>query len=297
MPANSGAISGTVAHTHAADSADGGPLAANTTEFGLSSGSILFSDGNSIQELVIGGSSTVLTESGGSPVWSASPGAITTTKGDLSGFSTTQARVPISSNNFSLLCDTAEALGLKWAASSTSILTTTGDLLAASAANVLTRIGAHATNGYVLTSNGAGVLPTYQAIAASAPRSFWSARYEGTMNAGDSRSNTANGFGDWNTGGTGCGENTYCENNVYGANCTIVECAISLVVNGIGSTTTFNAPNGNLAVTASTTGTFTNALTSSKAAGSGSQWGVNIPAGSGTMEPDFSWTAYTLDET
>ena len=95
--------------------------------------------------------------------WAASGAAApTTTKGDISGFSTTQARIPISTNNYSLLADSAQALGLKWAASSTSTLTTTGDLLASSAPNVLTRIAAGAS-GEVLTGNGAGVLPTFQA--------------------------------------------------------------------------------------------------------------------------------------
>jgi len=95
--------------------------------------------------------------------WAASGAAApTTTKGDISGFSTTQARIPVGTNNYSILADSAQALGLKWAASSTSTLTTTGDLLAASAANVLTRIGAGAS-GEVLTGNGAGVLPTFQA--------------------------------------------------------------------------------------------------------------------------------------
>ena len=39
----------------------------------------------------------------------------TTTKGDLSGYSTTQARIPIGSNTQVLTADSAQALGLKWA--------------------------------------------------------------------------------------------------------------------------------------------------------------------------------------
>jgi len=60
----------TKAHTH--DSTvvqDGGSLAANVTQFGLSNGSILFSDGNNIQELIAGGSAEVLAISGGTPAW------------------------------------------------------------------------------------------------------------------------------------------------------------------------------------------------------------------------------------
>jgi len=61
----------TRAHTH--DSTvvqDGGSLAANVTQFGLSSGSILYSDGSNIQELSIGISGKVLGISGSSlPEW------------------------------------------------------------------------------------------------------------------------------------------------------------------------------------------------------------------------------------
>jgi len=61
----------TKAHTH--DSTvvqDGGSLAANVTQFGLSSGSILYSDGSNIQELSVGISGKVLGISGSSlPEW------------------------------------------------------------------------------------------------------------------------------------------------------------------------------------------------------------------------------------
>jgi len=112
----------------------------------------------------IGAANTVLTSDGTDPAWAAHGGVPTTTKGDISGYSTTQARIPISTNNYSLFADSAQALGLKWAASPTSTLTTTGDLLASSAPNVLTRIAGGAS-GEILTGNGAGVLPTFQAAS------------------------------------------------------------------------------------------------------------------------------------
>ena len=62
----------TKAHTH--DSTviqDGGALAANVTQFGLTNGSILVSDGSNIQELGIGSSTEVLAVSGGTPAWIA----------------------------------------------------------------------------------------------------------------------------------------------------------------------------------------------------------------------------------
>ena len=116
------------------------------------------------ERLGLGSANQVLQSDGTDIDWAASAGAPTTTKGDISGYSTTQARIPISTNNYSLLGDSSAALGLKWAPTSTSVLTTTGDLLAASGANTLSRI-AGSTSGHVLTANGAGVLPTYQAAA------------------------------------------------------------------------------------------------------------------------------------
>jgi hypothetical protein len=60
----------TKAHTH--DSTvvqDGGSLAANVTQFGLSSGSILYSDGSNIQELSVGTGAQVMGVSGSLPAW------------------------------------------------------------------------------------------------------------------------------------------------------------------------------------------------------------------------------------
>ena len=110
----------------------------------------------------IGAANTVLTSDGSDPAWAAAALAPTTTKGDLSGFSTTQARIPISTNNYTLLGDSAQALGLKWAPSATSTLSTTGDLLYASGANTLQRL-ASTTSGHVLTAQGAGVAPVWAA--------------------------------------------------------------------------------------------------------------------------------------
>ena len=50
-------------------------------------------------------------------LYNTTPGsAILTTKGDLAGFSTVVARIPIGSNNQVLTADNTQALGLKWAA-------------------------------------------------------------------------------------------------------------------------------------------------------------------------------------
>jgi len=80
MPITTSTITGTVAHKHSATggSSDGGKLATGglggDTSFDLSNGSLMFSNGTSLDELVIGGSGTVLTESGGVPTWGAAPG-------------------------------------------------------------------------------------------------------------------------------------------------------------------------------------------------------------------------------
>jgi len=71
----------TKAHTH--DSTviqDGGSLAANATQFGLTNGSLLFSDGSNIQELGVGVTAQILGVSGGTPAWVSSVAASTLTK-------------------------------------------------------------------------------------------------------------------------------------------------------------------------------------------------------------------------
>ena len=66
-------------HTH--DSTvlqDGGSLAANVTQFGLTAGSILYSDGSNIQELAVGSASDALVVNGAAtaPEWASAGGAL-----------------------------------------------------------------------------------------------------------------------------------------------------------------------------------------------------------------------------
>jgi hypothetical protein len=84
----------------------------------------------------------------------AIPASTLTTKGDLlTRTSATLARLGVGSNNQNLLADSTTANGIKWGDSATSVLTTTGDLLYASAANTLAR-RAVGTTGDVLTVTG-----------------------------------------------------------------------------------------------------------------------------------------------
>jgi len=82
MPVQTSVITGTVAHKHSATggSSDGGKLATGglggDTSFDLANGSIMYSNGTSLQELTIGGAGTSLTVSGGVPAWGAGGGAV-----------------------------------------------------------------------------------------------------------------------------------------------------------------------------------------------------------------------------
>lgn len=84
----------TKAHTHDSNIVqDGGSLAANVTQFGLSAGSVLYSDGSNIQELVVGSPATTLTVNAGAtaPEWAAAGGVTLTRVTDAmtTTFSTT----------------------------------------------------------------------------------------------------------------------------------------------------------------------------------------------------------------
>jgi len=69
----------------------------------------------------IGSSGQHLTVVAGVPAWAtASDQTPLTTKGDLLGFSTLDARIPIGANGTLLTADSTESLGLKWAAPASS---------------------------------------------------------------------------------------------------------------------------------------------------------------------------------
>ena len=92
------------------------------------------------------------------------PETLLDTKGQVHGFSTTNAAVNVGTDLQTIYADSTETLGIGYGASARSVLATTGDILAASSANTLSAISA-STSGHVLTSTGAASLPTYQAAA------------------------------------------------------------------------------------------------------------------------------------
>jgi len=98
------------------------------------------------------------------------PDDLLTTKGDMHGFSSTNARIPISTNNFSLLCASGESLGLKWGASATSILSAAGDILYASGANTLARL-AKGDNDQVLTLKSG--VPSWETAGGGGVSASW----------------------------------------------------------------------------------------------------------------------------
>ena len=76
-------------------------------------------------------------------------------KGDLivATADNTVTNVAVGTNNHQLLADSAQTAGVKWGPSPTSTLTTTGDILYASSANTLARLGIGST-GQALTVSG-----------------------------------------------------------------------------------------------------------------------------------------------
>jgi hypothetical protein len=91
---------------------------------------------------------TCSTPSGTSPL---------TTKGDLYGFSTVDARLPVGADTQVLTADSTQALGVKWAANPAGFanpMTTKGDIIAGGTGGAAARVGV-GTDGQVLTADAA----------------------------------------------------------------------------------------------------------------------------------------------
>ncbi len=91
-----------------------------------------------------------------------------TTKGDVFTYSTSPARLAVGANETRLVADSGEATGLKFVADTTNyVVTTKGDILAATAADTVTRL-AVGTNGQVLTADSSEATGLKYATPASA---------------------------------------------------------------------------------------------------------------------------------
>ena len=77
-----------------------------------------------------------------------------TTKGDLYTYSTVDARLPVGTNKFVLGADSTQTTGLAWQASPQSTLTTTGDIIYASAANTPARLGIGSASQVLTVASG-----------------------------------------------------------------------------------------------------------------------------------------------
>jgi len=117
-----------------------------------------------------------------------------TTKGDLYGFSTLDARVPIGTNNQVLTADSAEALGLKWATPASGI-TNAQNLVATAQSTTSITYAALSTAQAVTLTTGTKVLVLLSMSATSDnvtnnPRSFMSVAVSGATTTAASDANS-----------------------------------------------------------------------------------------------------------
>ena len=96
------------------------------------------------------------------------PESIVDAKGDIvtATAADTPARLAVGTNNQTLIADSAQATGLKYANGSVATLTAKGDLLTATAANTISRLGVGA-NGTTLVADSAEATGLKWATAAS----------------------------------------------------------------------------------------------------------------------------------
>jgi len=110
----------TLPHTHDSNIVqDGGSLAANVTQFGLSAGSVLYSDGSNIQELAVGSATDVLTVNGAAtaPEWGTAAGGGATLTRTLLTTSTAQSTTSttfVNATSFTMTCQAGAGNAICW---------------------------------------------------------------------------------------------------------------------------------------------------------------------------------------
>jgi hypothetical protein len=128
-------------------------------------GDILYYNSGS-SRLPIGSENQILQVISGLPSWQPAPSSSPlTTKGDLYTYDTDNQRLGVGTAGQILSVNLATTTGLEWIdPPSTSPTTTEGDLIVRGVSGD-ERLAPSSTSGWVLTSNGSGVKPSYQAQA------------------------------------------------------------------------------------------------------------------------------------
>lgn len=132
-----------------------------------------YASGTSFTKLAIGASTTIMTSTGTAPQWSAASGVSVGTATNIAGGAAGSVPYQTGAGATSLLAiGTAyQMLGVNaggtapsWQPSATSVLTTQGDLLYASAANTLARLAKNTTASRYLSNSGSSNNPSWAQV-------------------------------------------------------------------------------------------------------------------------------------
>lgn len=133
---------------------------------------LYYASGTTLSKLAIGASKTIMTSSGTAPQWSTSldttqggTGVTSYTAGDLTYYASGTAFTKLGIGTaYYMLGVNAGATAPSWQPSATSVLTTQGDLLYASAANTLARLAKNTTATRYLANTGTSNNPAWAQI-------------------------------------------------------------------------------------------------------------------------------------
>jgi hypothetical protein len=133
---------------------------------------LYYASGTVLSKLAIGSSKTIMTSSGSAPQWSASldttqggTGVTSYTAGDLIYYASGTAFIKLGIGSaYQQLGVNAGGTAPAWQASATSVLTTQGDLLYASAANTLARLAKNTTASRYLSNGGTSNNPAWSQV-------------------------------------------------------------------------------------------------------------------------------------